>query len=253
MVFTSAMHSRSSLLLSTLTNQDGLMTTLRTLRPFALSLCLVSTGVCAVSLADLSNQDASSGVKAALEQGANVAVGKLGVENGFLNNEKVKIKLPAIVEKARPLLQMTGRGKDLDALVVQMNHAAEAAVPMAKPLLLNAIKSMSVTDAKNILTGGDNSVTNFFRDKTSAQLTTKFLPIVKNVTDRSDLSAKYNGAMGQVSKMGLVKQQATVEDYVTQRALDGLFTVIAEEEKAIRQDPIGTGSKILGKVFGALR
>jgi hypothetical protein len=147
---------------------------------------------------------------------------------------------------------MTGRGQQLDELVVSMNHAAEAAVPIAKPLLLNAIKSMSVDDAKQVLTGGDTSVTNFFRDKTSAQLAVRFLPIVKKVTDRSDLSAKYNSAMGQVSKLGVTSQQATVEDYVTQRALDGLFTMIAEEEKAIRRDPIGSGNKIISKVFTAV-
>lgn len=218
-----------------------------------LTLCLLTSSVMAISLTDLSNQDATSGLKAALEQGSLAAVAKLGVDNGFLNNEKVKIQLPPVLEQVRPLLNMTGRGQQLDELVIAMNHAAEAAVPMAKPLLLNAVKSMSVADAKQILTGGDTSVTNFFRDKTSAQLAVKFLPIVKKVTARSELSAKYNNTMGQVSKLGLAPQQAaTVEDYVTQRALDGLFTMIAEEEKAIRQDPVGTGSKIIGKVFGAL-
>ncbi|WP_136415638.1 DUF4197 domain-containing protein [Herbaspirillum sp. ST 5-3] len=217
-----------------------------------ISLCLCASGAMAVSLDDLSNQDATSGLKAALEKGAVSAVGKLGVPNGFLNNEKVKIQLPPILEKARPVMKMTGRGEQLDELVVAMNHAAEAAVPMAKPLLLDAIHSMSVADAKQILTGGDTSVTDFFRAKTSAPLTQKFLPIVKKITDRADLSAKYNGAMGQVSKLGVARQQATVEDYVTQRALDGLYTMIAEEEKAIRRDPIGTGSKIISKVFGAL-
>jgi hypothetical protein len=214
--------------------------------------CLFASGAMAISLADLSNQDASSGLKAALEKGAAAAVAKLGVQNGFLNNDKVKIPLPPILDQVSPLLKMTGRGQQLDELVVSMNHAAEAAVPMAKPLLLNAVKSMSVADAKQILTGGDTAVTNFFRDKTAAQLAVKFLPIVKKVTDRSNLSAKYNSAIGQVSKVGLAPQQATVEDYVTQRALDGLFTMIAEEEKAIRRDPLGTGSKIIGKVFGAL-
>jgi hypothetical protein len=218
-----------------------------------LALSLFASSAVAASLADLSNQEASSGIKAALEKGSVAAVAKLGVQNGFLNNDKVKIQLPPILEQARPLLKMTGRGQQLDDLVVSMNRAAEAAVPMAKPLLLNAIKSMSVADAKQILTGGDTSVTNFFREKTSAQLAVKFLPIVKKVTDRSDLSAKYNSTMGQVSKLGLAPQQASVEDYVTQRALDGLFTMIAEEEKAIRSDPIGSGSKIIGKVFGVLR
>jgi hypothetical protein len=157
-----------------------------------------------------------------------------------------------VLEQARPILQMTGQGQQLDDLVVAMNHAAEAAVPMAKPLLLDAVRNMTLTDAKNILTGGDTAVTQFFREKTSSQLSVKFLPIVKKVTDRSNLTAKYNGAMDKVSKMGL-GQQSTVESYVTERALDGLFTMIGEEEKAIRSDPLGTGSKLIGKVFGALR
>lgn len=219
-----------------------------------LPLGLLTASAYALSLSDLSNKEASGGVKAALEQGASLAVAKLGVENGFLNNEKVRIPLPKILEQARPLLKLTGKGQQLDDLVVQMNHAAEAAVPLAKPLLLDAVKSMSITDAKNILTGGDTSVTDFFREKTSPKLAVQFLPIVKKVTDRSNLATRYNTTMAMAPKMGLVtKEQATVEGYVTQRALDGLYTMIAEEEKAIRADPIGTGSKLLGKVFGALK
>jgi hypothetical protein len=217
----------------------------------AVAVCSVAW---AMSLSDLSNQDASAGLKAALDKGAANAVGKLGVENGFLFNDKVKIQLPSLLEEARPLLKMAGKGQQLDELVVAMNHAAESAVPMAKPLLVNAVKSMSITDAKNILTGGDTSVTEFFKQKTAAPLGEKFLPIVKNVTDRVGLSAKYNSVMGQASRLGAVSpQEATVEAYVTQRALDGLYLMIAEEEKAIRQDPIGSGSKIIGKVFGLLK
>jgi hypothetical protein len=223
-------------------------------RPAALlPLCLIASSALALSLSDLSNKDASGGLKAALNQGSLAAVSKLGVENGFLNNEKVRIPLPKILEQARPLLKMTGHGQQLDELEVAMNHAAEAAVPMAKPLLLDAVKSMTITDAKNILTGGETSVTDFFREKTSPKLTVQFLPVVKKVTDKSDLSGKYNSAMAQAAKLGITKAPATVEDYVTQRALDGLFVMIGEEEKAIRADPIGTGSKLIGKVFGALR
>ncbi|SFA94771.1 Protein of unknown function [Collimonas sp. OK607] len=219
-----------------------------------ITLAVTASAALALSIGDLSNQDASSGLKAALQKGADVAVSKLGVENGFLNNDKVKIGLPSVLDKAMPLLRMTGQGQKLDDLVVSMNHAAEQAVPLAKPLLLNAVKSMSVTDAKNILTGGDTSVTDFFKQKTSAQLGQKFLPIVKGVTDRNGLSAQYNSVMGQVGKTGMVPaEQSTVEGYVTQRALDGLYTIIGEEEKAIRQDPVGAGSAIIGKVFGALK
>lgn len=225
------------------------------LRRAAVGVSLLSaTAAFAFSLSDISNQDATSGLKAALEKGANVAVSKLGQQNGFLNNDKVKIKLPSALEQAMPIIRMTGQGQKVDDLVVDMNHAAEAAVPLAKPLLVNAVKSMSVSDAKNILSGGDTSVTDFFRQKTSGELATKFLPIVKNITDKNGLSARYNATMGQVAKTGLVSgDQSTVEGYVTQRALDGLFLMIGEEEKAIRKDPVGSGSAIIGKVFGALK
>jgi hypothetical protein len=221
-------------------------------RLLPLTLCLAASPAFALSLSDLSNSDATSGLRVALEKGSVAAVGKLGVENGFLNNEKVRIPLPKVLEKARPLLEMTGRGQQLNDLEVAMNHAAEAAVPMAKPLLLDAVKSLTVSDAKNILSGGDTSVTDFFRERTSAKLSVQFLPLVKRVTDRSRLSAKFNSAVGQINKFGVAQAPASVEDYVTERAIEGLFVMIAEEEKEIRRDPIGTGSKILSKVFGAL-
>lgn len=212
------------------------------------------SSVWAASLDDLSNADASKGLRAALEKGADSAVGKLGVENGFLSNQKVKIQLPGALDQAQSILRMTGQGAAMDELVNSMNHAAEKAVPMAKPLLMKAIKSMTVTDAKNILSGGDTSVTDFFREKTSAQLTTQFQPIVKSVTDKAGLSSRYNSVMAPAAKFGVIPtQQATVESYVTGRAIDGLFLMIGEEEKAIRKDPIGTGSKVIGQVFGLLK
>ncbi len=219
----------------------------------AVALLCVASLAAAVSLADLSSKDATSGVKTALEKGATIAVSKLGVQNGFLNNDKVKIGLPGPVEKAKPILKMLGQSKKVDELEVAMNHAAESAVAEAKPLLLNAVKNMSVTDAKQILTGGDTSVTDFFRQKTATPLGVKFLPIVKKITDGNGLSAQYNALMSKASASGLTKETSTVESYVTQRALDGLYTIIGEEEKAIRADPVGTGSAILGKVFGALK
>lgn len=217
-------------------------------------LGLAGNSVCfATGLNEISNQEASAGIKAALEKGAGSAVARLGVENGFLSNEKVKIGLPSVLEKARPILQMTGKAGQLDELVLAMNRAAETAIPKSKPLLINAVKSMTFADAKNILTGGDTSVTEFFRQKTSKQLTVEFLPVVKNVTDKSGLSSKYNGIVSQVQKFGIVpEQEATVEGYVTQRALDGLFLMIGEEEKAIRKDPIGAGSKAISKIFSLL-
>jgi len=202
----------------------------------------------------LTEKEAGGGLKAALEAGSVAAVGKLGVEGGFLNNDAVRIKLPGVLQKARPLLEMTGHGEQLDELEASMNHAAEQAVPLAKPLLVNAVKSMTLSDAKAILTGGETSVTDFFKEKTASQLTVKFKPIVKGVTDKSKLSGKFNTAMASATKYGLASEdQATVEGYVTQRALDGLYLMIGEEEKKIRENPVSYGSKAIAKVFGLLK
>ncbi len=216
--------------------------------------CLLAGSAWALGLNDLTNQEAASGIKGALTQGAASAISKLGVPGGFANNPKVRIELPHALEELAKGMRMIGRGKDADDLVASMNQAAEQAVPEAKPLLINAVKSMTFADAKNILTGGDNSVTNFFREKTSAPLGMKFLPIVKRVTDQVGLAQKYDQFVGQGVKMGLIKgDAANVEQYVTDKALDGLYLMIGEEERAIRQNPAAAVSSIVSKVFGALR
>lgn len=218
------------------------------------ALLLCSSAALALSLADLTEKDTNAGLKSAMEQGSIAAVGKLGVANGFLNNDKVRIRLPSQFDKVRSVLQLTGQGQKIDDLEVAMNRAAESAVPMAKPLLINAVKSMTFKDAKNILTGGETAVTDFFREKTAASLAVKFLPLVKGVTDKAKLAQSYNSVMTKAQALGLASgQEATVEGYVTKKAAEGLYLMIAEEEKAIRRDPVGTGSKIIGKVFGALK
>lgn len=208
----------------------------------------------ALSLSDLTNQDASQGIKVALEKGALAAVALLGKADGFLGNPKVRIPLPGFLEDASKLLKLTGQGKRVDELVTSMNRAAEAAVPMGKDLLVGAVKSMSVTDAKNILSGGENSVTQFFADKTRSPLGEKFLPIVTKATERVGLANQYNRVAGKAAGFGLVKgEDANIQRYVTGKSLDGLYTIIGEEERKIRQDPVGTGSAILKKVFGTLK
>lgn len=219
----------------------------------AAAVLFCSSAVWALSLSDLTEKDANAGLKSAMEQGSVAAVSKLGAANGFLDNDKVRIKLPSKFDKVRSVLQLTGQGQKIDDLEIAMNRAAETAVPMAKPLLINAVKSMTFTDAKKILAGGDTSVTDFFREKTSASLAVKFLPLVKGVTDKAKLAQSYNSVMTKAQALGLASgQESTVEAYVTKRAAEGLYVMIAEEEKAIRRDPVGTGSKIIGKVFGAL-
>jgi len=206
------------------------------------------------SLQSLTESDASAGIRAALERGAVAAVGLLGRKDGFLANPEVRIELPGFLNDAARFLKATGQQRRVDELVTAMNRAAEAAVPEARTLLVNAVKNMSVEDARNILQGGEDSATQFFAGKTREPLSQRFLPIVTRATQKVSLADKYNAVAGKASALGLLKKdEANVQQYVTTRALDGLYLVIGEEEKKIRRDPIGTGSAILKKVFGGLR
>lgn len=208
----------------------------------------------ALTLADLSSGDASRALKVALEQGAKAAVGLLGKTDGFLGNEKVRIPLPGYLNNASQLLRTFGMGQRLDELITSMNRAAESAVPLALDLLLGAVKSMNVDDAKKILGGGDTSVTAFFSEKTRVPIGEKFLPIVSKTTEKVGLAANYNQIAGKAVELGLMaKENASIQQYVTAKSLDGLYFMIGEQEKKIRQDPVGTGSALLSKVFGALK
>lgn len=208
----------------------------------------------ALSLSDLSSADASKGLKVALEKGALSAIGLLGAKDGFLGNAQVRIPLPGYLNDAAQLLRTFGQGDKVDALVTSMNRAAEAAVPMSKELLLKAVQTMSVTDAKGILSGGNTAVTEFFAGKTRPALATKFLPIVTQATAQVGLADRYNQVAGKAAEFGLVKKEdANIQQYVTGKTLDGLFFMISEEEKKIRQNPVAYGSSILSKVFGALQ
>ena len=208
----------------------------------------------ALTLSDLTNADASAGLKKALEQGALSAVGLLGKPDGFLGNALVKIPLPGFLDKAASLLRTLGQGGRIDELVTSMNRAAEAAVPQAKDLLVNAVKTMNVEDAKKILGGGDTSVTGFFAEKTRTPLEGRFLPVVTQATEKVGLASQYNDIAGKAADMGLMKKEdSNIQKYVTTKSLDGLYLMIGEEEKKIRQDPIGSGSNILKKVFGAMK
>jgi hypothetical protein len=221
------------------------------LRTFA--FLVVSATAWAIGLSDLTEGEASGGLKEALTQGATRAVAQLGKEDGFLKNKKAKIPLPDGLAQAEPILRGMGKGKELDELVTTMNRAAEQAVPKAKDLLVKAVREMSVTDAKDILTGGDESVTNYFKGKTQAELTTLFLPTVKQTTDKLALAKKYDKLAGKAAGVGLVKEEdSKIEGYVTRKALDGLYTLIGDEEQAIRKNPVGAAGSLAKKVFGAL-
>lgn len=220
---------------------------------FSLLLLISSLNVQAINLNDLSNRDVVSGLKEALSKGTANAVGKLGKADGYFGNDRVKIPLPDSLQKIDHTLRNIGMGQYADELVLTMNRAAEAAVPEARTLLVSAVKEMSVQDAKGILTGGDTSATDYFRSKTSQKLTAKFLPIVQRATAKVGVAQKYNQLAGNAARWGLLDEsQTNLENYITQKALAGLFLIISDEEKEIRAHPVEQGSKLIKKVFGTL-
>lgn len=210
-------------------------------------------GLCA-PLDALTSRDASGGLRAALSQGIDTAVAQLGARDGFLNDPKVSIPLPPALEKADRALRMVGLGGDADALKAAMNHAAEAAVANAKPVFKRALQHMTVEDAKRILTGGDDAGTQYFRNATGTELSTQFKPVVARETAKLKLASRYDEYAGKAASLGLISaQDANLNDYVTAKALDGLFSRIADEERAIRKDPLAQASSLIKKVFSAVR
>lgn len=222
------------------------------LSAFAAGL-LLSTGAFALSLSDLTQSDASGGLKDALTQGAQVAVQQLGKPGGFSNNEAVRIELPGKLGKAAKTMKKMGMGAQVEELEAGMNKAAEAAVPEAQAILVDAVKKMTLTDAKGILAGGEDSATRYLDKSSREQIRAKFLPIVKQATDKVGLAQQYNSFAGQAAALGVVDaKSANVENYVTEQALDGLFKMIAEQEASLRQNPAGAATGLAKKVFGAL-
>jgi hypothetical protein len=218
-----------------------------------LAACLLSTAAQAASLADLSAADASGGLKDALTQGAGKAVSLLGRPDGFLGDSRVRIGLPGKLRKAEGLLRQLGFGNQTDELITTMNRAAEAAVPAAKPLVVDALRQMTVSDAKDILTGGDDAATRYFERTTSEPLTEKFRPIVSQAMVKLNLNQKFQALAGQAGPLGMVKDpNRYIEDNVTRKTLDGLFLMIAQEEQAIRKNPASAAGSLAKKVFGAL-
>lgn len=227
---------------------------LRLARGLGLAAWLCATGLAAAATLDaLSSKDAAGGLRAALSQGVSTAVAQLGANNGFLNDPKVAIPLPPTLEKADRALRMVGMSDQADELRVTMNHAAEQAVAQAKPVFEDSLRHMTLTDAKGILSGGDDAGTQYFRHTTSAQLTEKFKPIVAGATARLKLASQYDELAGKAAQFGLISSaDANLNDYVTAKALDGLFSRIADEERAIRKDPLGQANSLIKKVFSSL-
>lgn len=220
----------------------------------ALGLLIVATHrqALALSLSDLSRADALKGLQTTLEKGALAAIALLGKPGGFLGNPKVRIPLPGYFEDVSNVLRSFGQSARLDELVSVINRAAETAVPLSQDLLVSAVRAMNANDAKNVLTGGVTSITDFLSAQTRAALDLKFLPVVTQATQKIGLIDTYNGLAGKAADFGFVKKEnASLQQYVTGKTLDGLYRIIGEEEKKIRQDPLGTASAMEKKAFGA--
>jgi hypothetical protein len=220
---------------------------------FAYAL-LLGTTANALDLSSFSNKDKAEGLKQALMQGVEKATTALSKENAFLNNDKVRIPLPESLQKADALLRKFGMEKYADELITSMNRAAETAVPEAKTLLAGAVKKMTVEDAKGILTGSEDAATQYFRKNTEASLIGKFKPIIKKSMQKVKVADKYDQFAGKGVKFGLVDERdAKLDDYITRKAMDGLFLMMAEEEKAIRANPLAATGNLVKKVFSAVK
>ncbi|MFA6120206.1 MAG: DUF4197 domain-containing protein [Sideroxydans sp.] len=208
----------------------------------------------AVDLSMFTNKDQVGSLKQALTQGAQTAVKSLAKTDGFLGNEKVRIPLPDNLKKVDATMRQFGMGKYADELNTTMNRAAEAAVPEAQALLVGAISKMSVKDATDILTGKEDAATQYFRTSTEAALASKFQPIVAKSMQKVKLSDKYNQFASKGAQFGLVDpKNANLNDYITRKTMDGLFLMMAEQEKNIRSNPAQATGDLAKKVFSALK
>ena len=213
----------------------------------------------------LSEDQMIGGLKEALGNGVQKAVANLGKPDGFLKDLAVMIPMPDSLRKVDKTLRAVGQGRLADEFLMTMNRAAEQATPEAAAILGNAVKQMSIADAKSILTGTNNAATQYFRRSSETNLYAHFLPIVKAATEKAGVTGAYKrmadvgaggggfGALGTFGGNLLSKEMPDIDGYVTHKALDGLFSKIADQEKLIRENPVARSTDLLKKVFGAIQ
>jgi len=200
----------------------------------------------------LSDAKIGSGLQEALKVGTENAVGQTGTVDGFLKNKAIKILMPKSLQTMEKPLRLVGYGPQIDEFVVGMNRAAEKAVPFAKDIFWAAIGEMSFDDARKILNGNDTAATDYFKSKTSKKLQTAFLPSVKEVMDQVGVNRQYNDLIGKYKDVPFSKNIAfDANQYVTEKATDGLFFVVGQEEKKIRTNPAARATDLLKEVFGS--
>lgn len=220
----------------------------------ALTVLLFSAPLCtAATPIALTDADVARALRQALVLGADRAVLQLGRQDGFLSDQAVRIPVPPSLTHADALLRKVGMRKYSDQLITAMNRAAEQAVPEARVLLVEAATRMSIADAKAILNGSDDAATQYFRRHTETALTLRLRPIVRQATQRVQVAEAYSQYAGRAARFGLIKKEdADLDAYITRKALEGLYVTIAQEERAIRNDPVQQSTNLLRRVFGSL-
>jgi hypothetical protein len=199
----------------------------------------------------LTEKDAADGIKEALVNGTGNSVKVVSVPDGYWGNPEIKIPFPAEAQEMESKLRAIGMGKKVDEFNVSMNRAAEKAATEAKPIFVAAIKGMTVRDAINIVKGSDNAATMYLRNTTTPELVEKFQPVIKTSLDNVNATKYWTDLITIYNKIPLVKKMnPNLSDYVTRKAIDGLFIMIAKEEIKIRKDPMARTSELLKKVFG---
>lgn len=204
------------------------------------------------SITQITQNEASMSLKSLLDQAASIAVKQLGVTGGFNNNSRIRIGLPGQLENAGTLLRRIGMSKQVDQLEENMNNAAEQAVAIAQPILTKAITNMTFQDAKSIITGGDTAGTAYLEKSGRSSLFNSFSPVVKDIVGKTTLSTQYNALVSKISVFGLTDKDFSIETYVTNKALDGLFFVMGEKESYIRNHPAEAAGSIAQKVLDVL-
>lgn len=199
----------------------------------------------------LTEKDAADGIKEALVNGTGESVKLVSLADGYWANPEIKIPFPAEAKEMESKLRAIGMSKKVDEFNVSMNRAAEKAANEAKPIFIAAIKEMTVRDAINIVKGSDNAATTYLKNTTSPGLVVRFQPIIKTSLDNVNATKYWSDLITIYNKIPLVKKMnPDLTQYVTTRAIDGLFVMIAKEELKIRKDPMARTSELLKKVFG---
>jgi len=205
-----------------------------------------------LGIGGLSDAKIGSGLKEALRVGTETAVSLTGKTDGYFANQAIKILMPSQLETADKGLRMVGYGPQLDEFVLSMNRAAEAAAPWAKKIFGDAIGAMNIEDARKIWSGGDNAATQYFKSKTSDQLTAAFKPVVDKALNQVGVTRQYKELLGRAQSIPFMKTDSLdIDRYVLGKSLDGLFLVLGEQEKQIRTNPAARTTELLKEVFAS--